>query len=91
MTTTTPLVVNKKTRVLYKFLGDDSYKNLQTGVVGKLKSEDAVKYFSVPIRLNQMVMNNPSLIDFIELGLFNFYIMDDDMDNKSLFYAESKK
>lgn len=30
-------------------------------------------------------------MDFIELGLFNFYIMDDNMDNKSLFYAESKK
>ena len=39
------LVVNKKTRVLYKYLGDDTYENIQTKLVGKLKPDDATAYY----------------------------------------------
>ena len=69
------LVVNKKTRVLYKYLGDDVYKNLVTGVEGKLLPEDAKKYFSVPARLNYMVHKNENVLSLIELGIFDFEML----------------
>jgi hypothetical protein len=84
------LVVNKKTRVLYKYLGDDTYENIQTKLVGKLKPDDAKKYFSIPLRLNSMIDSNPSLLLLIEQGLFDYFLEKEGSISEPIFYAQKK-
>lgn len=80
------LVVNKKTRVLYKYLGDDVYKNLVTGVEGKYRPEDAKKFFSIPAVLNHFVTENENILGLIELGFFDFATMIG--ESVSVFYCK---
>lgn len=82
------LVVNKKTRVLYKYLGDDVYKNLVTGIEGKLLPEDAKKYFSIPARLNYMVHKNENVLSLIELGIFDFSLLNETETTITNYYSK---
>lgn len=85
------LVVNKKTRVLYKYLGDDRYQNLITMVEGKLTPEDAKKYFTIPVRLNYLIQENENILSLIELGLFDFAILGQEDNDKSIFYSKKNQ
>lgn len=61
------IVSNKKNNTLYEYLGDNTYKNLNTKTIGKVPVEKAQKIFAVPLSVNLMVKENPLLIDFIEM------------------------
>jgi hypothetical protein len=62
----TPTIVKaKKTNQLYLYHGENKFENLCTGGKGTLSDEDAKKLFVIPVTANQMVMENPILIDLI--------------------------
>ena len=62
----TPTIVKaKKTNQFYLFHGDNKFENIITGGKGKISDEDAKKLFVIPVTANQMVMENPALVDLI--------------------------
>ena len=64
------LVVGRKNREIYEVLPDDTYKNLSSGKMGRLKLEDAQRLFNIPITLNLFAERNPLIVDLIEkLGM----------------------
>ena len=66
------LVVGKKNKDIYQFHGDDLYQNLRTNNLGKVKPEDSVKWFNIPLVLNYMVMKNPLILDLIKTMGFQY-------------------
>lgn len=64
------LVVGKKNREIYEVLTDDTYKNLSSGKMGRIKLEDAQRLFNIPIILNKFAEANPCVVSLIEkLGM----------------------
>lgn len=66
------LVVGKKNKDIYQFHGNDLYQNLRTNNLGKVKPEDSVKWFDIPLVLNYMVMKNPVMLDLIKSMGFQY-------------------
>jgi hypothetical protein len=64
------LVVAIKTREIYQYHGDQKYENLSTGAKGMIADDVANKLFSIPVALNYLVMQNPTIIDLIKSGNF---------------------
>lgn len=66
-----PLVINKRTRVPYEYLGNNTFRNLHTNAEGKLSDEQCAAVFSIPVGLNLIAEKNPQLIEAIKkLKLF---------------------
>lgn len=65
------LVVGRKNREIYEVLPDDTYKNLSSGKMGRIKLEDAQRLFNIPITLNLFAEQNPLILDLIETGSFS--------------------
>lgn len=61
-----------QTGCIYQYHGDDKFENLTTGVSGVIAKEDAKKFFVIPLRLNQMCMENPKLVDLIKVCRTNY-------------------
>jgi len=61
----TTLVKNKKGHI-YVYHGEQKYTNLTTGKKGIVPDEDAKRFFTIPVILNKMAMDNPLVVDLIE-------------------------
>ena len=64
------LLIDHKGINVYLCHPEDVYENLTTDNekrIGKIRPEDANKVFKMPLRLNDMVMRNPLLVDLIKL------------------------
>lgn len=81
------ILINKSTRVLYEVVAEDTYKNLLTGVEGKLKKEDALKYFAIPLKLSLMIAQNPNIIELIKLNIFDYSFKDEEGNTLSTIRA----
>jgi hypothetical protein len=69
------LVIGISNNHIYQYHGEEVYENLTTDApkrIGKIKDEDAKRYFKIPLRLNQMVMENPKLVDLIKVCKTNY-------------------
>lgn len=71
------ILINKKTRVLYEVIAEDTYKNLLTGVQGKYRKETARNFFAIPMRLSLMIAQNPNIIELIKLNIFDYSFKDE--------------
>jgi hypothetical protein len=60
-----PVVVNKKTKVLYRYEGDNTFTNLQTKAQGTIPTEKASEIFLVPVELNIVLLEYPLVEDLI--------------------------
>lgn len=69
------LLLHKKTGSVFRHLGGLKFRNLTTGTDGELTAEQAKAILALPIRLNQIVMANPRVVDLIEQ--FNFEVIND--------------
>jgi len=66
------LVIDKKNINIYQYHGDDIWENLTTGKSGKVRPEDAKRWFKVPLVLNAMVIKNPNLVTLIRIFRFQY-------------------
>jgi hypothetical protein len=60
------LLLNVFTRTAYLHLEGLKFRNLCNGTEGEMTTEQIKKGLRLPVRLNQMVMKNPKLVDLIE-------------------------
>mgnify|MGYP001613682923 FL=1 len=51
---------------LYRYLGNDEYKNLRTGNTGKIDPETAKKVLKINIEATEMINENPIVEDLIK-------------------------
>lgn len=72
------IVINKRTKVLYEYLGGSDVvelRNLHTGEEGEIPKETFKKAFSLPIRANILVQKFPILkkmITNLNLTIINY-------------------
>jgi hypothetical protein len=59
------IVRHTKTNRLYRYIGDDTYVNLFTGVSGKIKPEDARKMFVINLEMTQLISEYPMIEEMI--------------------------
>jgi hypothetical protein len=59
------IVRHKSTNRLYRYIGDDTYVNLFTGVSGKIKPEDAQKMFVINLEMTQLISEYPMIEEMI--------------------------
>lgn len=64
------IVRHIKTDVLYRYLGDNKFRNLITGVEGFVKDEVAQKIFRINLEATELINENPIIEEMIKsLGL----------------------
>ena len=51
---------------LYRYLGNDEYKNLRTGNTGKIDPEMAKKVFKINLEATEIINENPIVEDLIK-------------------------
>jgi len=66
------LVIDKQNINIYQYHGDDIYENLHTGKMGKIKADDANKWFKIPLVLNVMAIKNPNIVTLIKMFGFQY-------------------
>jgi len=66
------LVIDKQSINIYQYHGNDVYENLHTGKSGRVKPEDAKRWFKVPLVLNAMVIQNPNIVTLIRMFKFQY-------------------
>ena len=59
------VVVNKKTRVPYLYIGNDTYKNMHTGVEGIVDESKAKCIFNINLESTYLVKEYPVIKDLI--------------------------
>lgn len=60
------LFVSKSNNHIYRYAGDQRYRNLTTGVAIKIEDEHIKAHAKYPICLNIMAAKNPLLCDLIQ-------------------------
>lgn len=64
------IVRHIKTDVLYRYLGDNKFRNLITGAEGFVKDEVAQKIFRINLEATELINENPIIEEMIKsLGL----------------------
>lgn len=60
------IVRNIQNNQLYRYLGDNKYKNLMTGVSGEIAAELAQKIFKINLEMTRLCNEYPLLEEAIE-------------------------
>lgn len=60
------IVVNKKTNYLYRYLGENKFKNIVTEAEGVVEDEVAQRTFAISLSSTEIVEQNPLVEDFIK-------------------------
>ena len=53
------IVRNKKTNFLYKYIGDNIFENIATGIIGKVSDEAAQKTFVINLDATELINEHP--------------------------------
>ncbi len=69
-----PLVVNKKTGVLYRYEGNNLFTNLSTKKQGTLDDEKAKEIFNFPLELNLITLKYPMVEQLLIKAKMNIQI-----------------
>jgi hypothetical protein len=69
-----PLVVNKKTGVLYRYEGNNLFTNLSTKKQGTLDDEKAKEIFNFPLELNLITLKYPNVEQLLIKAKMNIQI-----------------
>ena len=54
-------------RDIYHCIAPETYQNIRTKVIGKIRDEEAKNIFNIPTSLNFMATINPNLIDLLKV------------------------
>lgn len=60
------VLIGTKTGDVYKHLADFKFLNLTTGKEGELTRDQVQNRLAFPVRLNEMIATNPSILIMIE-------------------------
>jgi hypothetical protein len=60
------IVKNKKTDFLYRYLGDNVFRNIATGVEGKVTDEAAQKTFAIHLEATELCEEYPLIEELIK-------------------------
>ena len=66
------LVIDKQNINIYQYHLDDVYENLATGKSGKVRPEDAKRWFKIPLILNAMAIKNKNIVTLIRMFGFQY-------------------
>lgn len=64
--------IGKVNSNIYLYHDNDIWENLTHCRLGKVKPEDSVKWFKIPLVLNYMVIKNPLVLDLIKTMGFQY-------------------
>ena len=59
------IVRNKKTNDIYRYVGDNVFKNIRTEVEGKVSDEAAKKTFVINLDATELINEHPIIEDLI--------------------------
>lgn len=62
------IVRNKATSDLYRYLGENVFRNIRTGVEGKVSDEAAQKTFAVNLEATELCEEYPLIEELIKAG-----------------------
>lgn len=71
------IVRNNKTNDLYRYLGENKFRNLRTGVEGIVSDEAARKTFVINLEATQLINENPIIETLIRTLNLKFDTLED--------------